>query len=102
MPGLGLVSDLLVVPHADAARWADAVDRFGAAAPAALGALGLAERTGVLADEMPVGGGPILWTVVGPGEVRWLPIRSGETLVARAGDTFRTGLPSAYEASTSG
>lgn len=102
MAGLGVVPGLIVVPHADPSRWADVLERFGGAAPAALGVLGLAERTGVLAEDVGAGDGPIRWRVIGPGEVRWQPIRGGRTLVARSGDTFETGLPSAYETSAPG
>jgi cyanophycinase-like exopeptidase len=102
MPGLGVVPGLLVVPHADPDRWADVLERFGAAVPGGLGAMGLAEQTGVLAEEVSDGGGPIRWRVVGPGEVRWLPRRDGPTLVARSGDTFETGLPPAYGSSAPG
>jgi cyanophycinase-like exopeptidase len=83
--GLGLVPGLVVVPHADAASWDRNLRRFGGGVPVAVGALGLAERTGVIARA----GAP--WRVVGEGEVRWLP--PGETdparaIVARTGETL--------------
>lgn len=102
MDGLDVVPGLVVVPHADAGRWASVLERFSGSAPGGLGVLGLAERTGVLADDVGAGPGPIRWLVVGPGEARWQPVRGGSTLVARSGDTFETGLPSAYETSASG
>lgn len=100
-PGLGIVAGLLVVPHADAPRWSDALERFGGWAPAGLGAIGLSEQTGIITDD--VGGaaaGPaaprvIRWRVVGSGEVRWRQTPGAETLVARAGESIETGVPPA-------
>ena len=86
--GLAVVPGLIVVPHADEARWADALDRFGDAAPPGLGALGLAERTGVISDDVTTD--PITWRVVGPGEARWQAVRGGSTVVARGGETLHT------------
>ena len=104
-PGLGIVPGLLVVPHADHASWSDAFERFGGWAPAGLGALGLAEQTGVIAEDLTedLTAGPIdrdagriiRWSIVGPGEVRWRASLAAETLVVRAGATFETGNPSA-------
>jgi cyanophycinase len=90
VPGLALVPGLVVVPHADGGRWEAALERFGAMAPPALGALGLAERTGVITEEVAPATGPIAWRAVGPGEVHWQPDRGGPTIVARAGDTLTT------------
>src|SRR3972149_5854881 len=45
VPGLGLVPGLVVVPHF---RAETSVDRLRAQAPAGLGVLGLAERTGLV------------------------------------------------------
>ena len=95
--GLGIVPGLLVVPHADHASWADALARFGGWAPAGLGALGLAEQTGAIAEDVtagPIGRDArrvIRWRVVGPGEVRWRASLAAETLVLQAGATIETG-----------
>jgi len=99
--GLGFVAGLIVVPHADAPRWTDALARFGGWAPAGLGAIGLGEQTAVISRDVDgTAGGPdaarvIRWRVVGPGEVRWRPSPDAETLVARDGATIETGAPSA-------
>jgi cyanophycinase len=92
MPGLGVVPGLLVVPHADAGRWATVLERFAGAGPGGLGALGLAERTGVVSDGAAVGdGGMLRWRVVGEGEVRWRPVEPDRaTLVLRDGDLLET------------
>ena len=80
--GLDLVPGIVVLPHADAASWSRNVARYRPMAPAGLGVLGLAERTGVLvhADGR--------WEVVGEGMVRWLPAGADpdETIVARNGE----------------
>ena len=73
--GLGLVPGLVVVPHADGPRWASLLERFGAGVPAGLGALGLPERTGVIAGDLTAD--PVRWTVVGAGTVRWLATLGG-------------------------
>jgi len=88
--GLRVVRGLVVVPHALGATWARTIERFHAWAPDGLGALGLAEQTGVISEDVPPGGAMIPWRVVGPGEARWLPAPGGETLVARSGETIRT------------
>ena len=86
--GLGLVPGIVVVPHADAGSWSANVGRFGHGAPAEIGVIGIAERTGVLIDPV----GP--WRVVGEGEVRWLPpgerrdLDPDAAIVLRDGDTF--------------
>jgi cyanophycinase len=78
--GLGIVTGLVVAPHADHAAWARVLARYGDLLPPDLGLLGLAERTGVTitAD------GP--WRVVGEGVVHWLAPGATEPLVARSGD----------------
>jgi cyanophycinase len=84
--GLGLVPEIIVVPHADARSWTANLQRFGDGAPAGLGVLGLGERTGVL---IPDDGSP--WRVVGAAEVRWLPPAERTADAARVfvdGDTF--------------
>ena len=97
--GLGIVPGLLVVPHADQVSWSDALERFGGWAPAGLGALGLAEQTGVITEDIegtPDGreaGRVIRWRVVGPGEVRWRASPAAETLVSQGGATIETGSP---------
>ena len=90
-PGLDVVPGLLVVPHADPARWSDALERFGSWAPPGLGALGLGEQTGVIAQDVTVN--PISWRVVGPGEVRWRASPVADTLVIQAGATLETPAP---------
>ena len=86
--GLGIVPGLVVVPHASAASWMASLERFGAWAPAHLGALGLEERTGAISDD--VESISIRWRVVGQGEVRWQAVRGGATTVAGAGETLET------------
>jgi len=92
LAGLGLVEGLVVVPHADEPRWVEAVRRFGGGAPAGLGLLGIAERTGVIS---PAGSdtqsdGPVTWEVVGEGSARWLtdPGDLERTVVVPAGSTL--------------
>ena len=82
VPGLGLVPNLVVVPHASADSWEDAYLRFGSSVPPSVAAIGLAERTGVIVPP----DGP--WRVVGEGEVRWLPSGAGEPVILRDGDTI--------------
>jgi cyanophycinase len=84
--GLGFIPDVAVMPHADAATWASALQRYGALLPAGMGLLGLAERTGVLIhDALP-------WRVVGEGTVRWLAPGANEPMLATDGETI---VPSA-------
>ena len=90
MAGLMLVRGFAVVPHARAATWDDTVTRFGAWAPDGLGALGLAEQTGVIEEALAPEATTIGWRVVGPGEARWLPAPGRATLVARSGERFET------------
>ena len=86
--GLDVVPGLAVRPHADAATWASLVDRFGAGTPAGLGVLGVPERTAAIADDPTAD--PIVWRVVGEGEVRWQATRGGSTVVTPPGGTFTT------------
>ena len=67
--GLDVVPGIAVRPHADAATWASVAERFGAGAPAGLGLLGIPERTAAITDDPSAD--PIVWHVVGEGEVRW-------------------------------
>jgi hypothetical protein len=90
MAGLMLVRGFAVVPHARAETWEDTVTRFAAWAPDGLGALGLAERTGVIEEAVAPEATSIGWRVVGPGEARWLPAPGRPTLVARSGERFET------------
>ena len=90
MAGLMVVHGLVVVPHARPATWSKTIERFRAWAPDGLGALGLAEQTGVISEDVPSGGSTIPWRVVGPGEARWLPVPGGETIVARSGERIQT------------
>ena len=59
MAGLKVVHGLVVVPHAREATWAATVERFAAWAPPGLGALGLAEQTGVIEEPL-VPGSPTI------------------------------------------
>ena len=86
--GLDLVPGIVVVPHADATSWDATVDRFGAAAPGGLGALGLAERTAAIT--LDASADPILWRVVGQGEARWLAGRGESVAVYSQGEEFET------------
>ena len=85
--GLGLVPGLVVVPHAGASTWAQALGRFRRGVPDGLGALGVAERTAAISrpDE------PGVWDVVGTGEVRWLAAGANpdSTLVVAPGGSLR-------------
>ena len=78
--GLGLVRDLVVVPHADAARWDRVIDEYAAMLPPGLGLLGIGERTAVI---MVPGES---WRVVGEHEVRWLAPGASQPVVARHGE----------------
>ena len=74
-----------------ASTWAATVERFAAWAPPGLGALGLAEQTGVIEQPLAPGSETISWRVVGPGEARWLAHPDGgETVVARSGEVIET------------
>ena len=90
MGGLMVVHGIVVVPHAKESTWDATIDRFGAWAPDGLGALGLAEQTGVIEEPLVPGSATISWRVVGPGEARWLATRGGETIVARSGEVIST------------
>jgi len=87
-PGLDVVPGIVVRPHADAATWDSVAERFGAGAPAGLGLLGIPERTAAITDDPTTD--PIVWHVVGEGEVRWQPVRGGSTVVTPPGGTFTT------------
>lgn len=88
MAGLMVVHGLVVVPHAHAATWTATTERFSAWAPPGLGALGLAEQTGVIEEPVVAGSATIGWRVVGPGEARWLSVPGRETIVARSGEVI--------------
>ncbi|HEV8403589.1 MAG TPA: Type 1 glutamine amidotransferase-like domain-containing protein [Candidatus Limnocylindrales bacterium] len=91
LAGLKVVRGLVVVPHARAATWDATVERFAAWAPPGLGALGLAEQTGVIEEPPAAGAETVAWRVVGPGEARWLADpEGGVTIVARSGDVIET------------
>jgi len=91
--GLGLVAGLVVVPHADEHRWPEAIRRLGRGAPAGLGLLGVAERTGAIspAGPGPASGGTVTWEIVGEGSARWLPDPTDldRTVVVQAGGTLQ-------------
>ena len=88
VPGLGIVPDIGVAPHADAASWDQALARYGAAVPADLGFIGVAERTAVIVPG--TAGEP--WRVVGQGEARWLSAiaraNGAPPFIARDGETI--------------
>ena len=90
MAGLMVVRGSSVVPHARASTWDSTIERFAAWAPDGLGALGLAEQTGVIEEPVAPGSATIGWRVVGPGEARWLCGPGGETVVARSGEMIST------------
>ena len=90
MAGLMVVRGIVVVPHVRPETWATTIERFGAWAPEGLGAMGLAEQTGVIEEPVVPGSSTIGWRVVGPGEARWLPLPGGETVVARSGEVIST------------
>jgi cyanophycinase-like exopeptidase len=82
LPGLGIVPDLVIAPHATAASWDDAARRWGSHLPVGMSALGLEERTAVVIEE----GRP--WRIVGEGEARWLRAGTSAPIVYLDGDTF--------------
>jgi cyanophycinase-like exopeptidase len=88
VPGLGIVPGIGVAPHADAASWDQSLARYGAAVPADLGFIGVAERTAVIVPG--TAGEP--WRVVGPGEARWLSAAAraagAPPVIARASETI--------------
>jgi cyanophycinase-like exopeptidase len=90
MGGLMVVRGFAVVPHVKAATWEATVARFVAWAPDGLGALGLAEQTGVIEERPTRGATTIGWRVVGPGEARWMPAPDAPTVVARSGGRLET------------
>ncbi len=90
MAGLMVVRGLVVVPHLNPATWSSTIERFRAWAPEGLGALGLSERTGVIQESLTPESETVRWRVVGPGEVRWLPVADGDTVIARAGELIET------------
>ena len=69
---------------------ASTIERVAAWAPEGLGAMGLAEQTGVIDEPLSPGSATIRWRVVGSGEARWLASPDGETVVARSGETIST------------
>jgi cyanophycinase-like exopeptidase len=92
MGGLRIVLGFVVVPHARESTWQTTIERFVAWAPEGLGALGLAEQTGVIEEPVAPGSVTIDWRVVGPGVALWLadPAHGGETVVAHSGDVIST------------
>jgi cyanophycinase-like exopeptidase len=89
--GLTVVRGIVVVPHVKPATWAATIERFRAWAPPDLGAIGLAEQTGVIREPTPPGSATVAWRVVGPGEAHWLPATDdAETVVGRSGDVITT------------
>jgi hypothetical protein len=90
MGGLMVVRGFAVVPHVRPESWSTTVERFVAWAPDGLGALGLAEQTGVIEEPVPPGGEALHWRVVGPGQAHWLAAPGAETVVARSGEWIET------------
>jgi peptidase S51-like protein len=92
MGGLMVVRGFAVVPHAKAGTWEATAERFVAWAPDGLGALGLAERTGVIAEPLEPDASHVGWRVVGPGEAFWMPAPGAPTVTARSGERLETPL----------
>jgi peptidase S51-like protein len=92
MGGLMVVRGFAVVPHAKAATWAATAERFVAWAPDGVGALGLAERTGVIEQPPGLDATHVGWRVVGPGEAFWMPAPGAHTVTARSGERLETPL----------
>lgn len=90
MGGLMVVRGFAVVPHAKAGTWEALVGRFVAWAPDDLGALGLAERTGVIEEPIEPDATHVRWRVVGPGEAFWMAAAGGRTVTARSGERLET------------
>jgi len=88
LAGLDIVPGLVVVPHADEASWTSALERFGAWAPEGLHPIGLGERTAAITADATTD--PIVWRVVGAGEVRWMADLGAPALLLRPGDRFET------------
>lgn len=87
-PGLGLVPEITVAPHADRhadGALADARLRLGGL-PVGMGVVALDERTGILSGTSVAAGRR--WRVVGPGRAAWLPPGSEATVVARDGESL--------------
>ena len=90
MGGLMVVRGFAVVPHAKPETWEATAARFVAWAPDGLGALGLAERTGVIEEPPGPDATHVGWRVVGPGEAFWMPAPGAGTVTARAGERLET------------
>jgi cyanophycinase-like exopeptidase len=86
--GFGIVRGILVVPHADEARWPDEVRRSTEHVPAGFGVLGLAERTAAITNDPQAP--TIQWRIVGTGDARWVARPGAETIVAHAGALLET------------
>ena len=85
--GLGLVTGVVVVPHAERVERGGWAGTFGARIPATaepIGRLGLDERTGVVGTF--AADGRRAWRVAGPGAVHWSPDAATPRRSARAGD----------------
>lgn len=90
MGGLMVVRGFAVVAHAKPETWEATATRFVAWAPDGLGALGLAERTGVIEEPLEPDSTHIAWRVVGPGEAFWMPSPGARTVTARSGERLET------------
>jgi cyanophycinase-like exopeptidase len=90
MGGLMVVRGFAVVPHAKRETWEATAARFVAWAPDGLGALGLAERTGVIEEPLGPDATHVGWRVVGPGEAFWMPAPGAGTVSARSGERLET------------
>lgn len=81
--GFGWAGRILVVPHADPDRVADAPTRRSTLVGDGVGILLLDERTGVVGDGR-------RWLVAGAGRAHWLPPHSSRVQSHEAGATFDT------------
>jgi hypothetical protein len=90
MGGLMVVRGFAVVPHAKPETWEATAARFVAWAPEGLGALGLAERTGVIEEPLEPDATHIGWRVVGPGAAFWMPSPGAPSVFAGSGERFET------------
>lgn len=90
MGGLMVVRGFAVVPHAKPETWEGTAARFVAWAPDGLGALGLAERTGVIEEPLEPDATHVGWRVVGPGEAFWMPSPGAPSVRAGSGERLET------------
>ena len=85
--GLDVVPGIAVRPHADAATWASVAERFGAGRRPASGSSASRSAPAAITDDPSAD--PIVWHVVGEGEVRWQAARGGSDRRDAAGRHVR-------------